>query len=408
MARNPIEIPLASETRAFRQGIDSGVIDPLEDAVKALDELGKSRGPDQLEDDLRRAQRTTDSLADETKDAARIIEREYKDAYRGARQAADDGLDGMNQRTQEVTGELRQNLGETFSSFRGDLEDLPQIAQDTLGGLAGSGALGGIAGIAAGAAGAAGLGLITAEMQRQQEEAERLRERLSGLYQAAVEEGRTYLNQSQIVAEINSIIFDPDRAAEWKQLQEDANTLGLDRATVLSAQAGSIAEQEVVLERVNQLLGEEASTYTTLRDGIERTDLGVASLRDRWESVSDATREQKQNAEDALAITSEQLLSAARDAKSAEIAVDDLGNKLVSLEDGTEFVIDAHTGQATQDVQRFKGDVDALPKSVVTNFRADIWEVERAIQNMQGRTVNVRLRSNGSVTLPGGRIASLE
>ena len=33
-----IEIGVASETKAFKQGVESGIITPLEDAVEALDD----------------------------------------------------------------------------------------------------------------------------------------------------------------------------------------------------------------------------------------------------------------------------------------------------------------------------------------------------------------------------------
>ena len=39
-------VGINSETKAFKQGIDSGVIAPLEDAQRELIELGKSRGPE--------------------------------------------------------------------------------------------------------------------------------------------------------------------------------------------------------------------------------------------------------------------------------------------------------------------------------------------------------------------------
>jgi hypothetical protein len=182
-------VPIASETKAFKQGVETGIIKPLEEAQDAADALGKTRGPEQLERDLKAAQKATETLKDDTERAARAIEQDYRNSYRQMKQSADEGLSGVSDKTREVGDEIKTNLGETFSSFRGDLTDLPQIAQDTLGGLAGSGALGGIAGIAATAAGAAGLGLIIGALENGQLTAEEMRAKVAELAQALIDAG---------------------------------------------------------------------------------------------------------------------------------------------------------------------------------------------------------------------------
>jgi hypothetical protein len=60
------------------------------------------------------------------------------------------------------------------------------------------------------------------------------------------------------------------------------------------------------------------------------------------------------------------------DAASATLEVDELGNELYTLPDGTQIMIDAETGQATTDVQKFKGDVDGVPETKTTQFKVTV------------------------------------
>lgn len=382
MANKGHVIPIASDTRQFEQGVRSGIIKPLTDAEDKLEDLGKTRGPDQLERDLKKAQTETEQLKRDTKSTASAIEREYRDGYQGAKRAADEGLGGMRDKASEVGSELRQNLGETFSSFKGDLADLPQIAQDTLGGLAGSGALGGIAGLAATAAGAAGLGLISAAIQQQAEDAQKLRERLSSAYSEAAAAGRTYLDSAQIVVGVQDLIFNPDRAAEWKQVQEDANKLQLDGITLAKATTGDMTAQAVVQQRINELQDEQAqkvngtSKISKQVHAAEQKDLDA--LEGRWNNLAQATREQATAADTAGRYTSEILKDAIRSAGQATEEVDKFGNELYTLPDGKQVLIDAKTGRATDDVSKFAGDLDGkIPTVKTTTIELDTRAAEQ-------------------------------
>jgi DNA repair exonuclease SbcCD ATPase subunit len=397
------QVGIASETKAFKQGIESGVIDPLEDAQKELDALGKSRGPEQLESDLKAAQTATKNLEKDTAKVADAIEQDYKRAYREAKESADTGLDGMKTKGAEVGSELRQNLGETFASFRGDLEDLPQIAQDTLGGLAGSGALGGIAGLAATAAGAAGLGLVTAAIQQQAEDAEKLRERLSAAYSEAAAEGRTYLTTAQIVAEAQSLMFDPERAGEWKALQEDAKTLGMDVQDVVAAYTGDLEKQETVQARINSLMSDPDSYYTTQRDGIEELKPGMRDLEGRWDNLREVTEENQHAAEEFARFQSRALTNMINDTEGVTKEVDALGNELFTLPDGKQIMIDADTGLATENIDDFQGDLNGLPEEVTTTVTAEanLAGVDSQIRNYRPP----RIKINGDVVFSNGRSA---
>ena len=374
-----LAIDIGANTRAAQRGV--------KDLSSALDEVA-----DSLDDIARDAQRqgtpterALDGIGDAGTDAAREIdragdkvERTFRDMVQDARKAddavkkvGDDGpqsLRKLGDAGSEVGQELRQNLGETFASFKGDLADLPQIAQDTLGGLAGSGALGGIAGLAATAAGAAGLGLLTAELQRQKEEADQLKERLASAYQTAAEEGRDYLNTAQLIADANDLMFNTERAEEYKRVRQDAKYLAMDEATVLAAAAGDLDAQAEVLGRIGALQEDNARQQREnggTMTGDMRTQYELlGQLEGRWTGLNDTTRGVADTARHAQEVTSRFLLDAIDKAGTASQEVDEFGNKLLTLPDGTEVVIDAKTGQAHQDLDRFRGDLDGVSETV--------------------------------------------
>lgn len=389
----PIKIDFLANTRDVERGTER-VEAAFDDVSKSLDDVARD-GDNSLE----RLERSFKDLADSARDTSRRTEDIGDVGSRGFRRLGDTGS--------EVSGELRQNLGETFSSFRGDLEDLPQIAQDTLGGLAGSGALGGIAGLAVTAAGAAGLGLITAELLKQQEEASKLRERLADAYKAAAEEGRNYIGTAQLIAEANSIMFDPDRAEEWKRLQQDAKDIGLDTERLIAANAGDRDAQLEVQNAVNAAIDEERRKREELgqfwggqNQGLEETHL--EGIRDRWQNIADITAEYAEKATTAKEVTSEFLINALNEAGSATEAIDQFGNKLYTLPDGQQIVIDAVTGQAHQNVDTFKGDLDNKIPTVKTTTISVKSEVDRTsydnfVREMQNKTIKIqgRIVTNG-------------
>ncbi|CAI9386089.1 hypothetical protein [Microbacterium sp. T2.11-28] len=383
--RGEIEIPIAVDTGGFEKGIRNGLIDPIEDAERALEELGKSDPGSELERDLKKAEDALDDIADtdvgrdldremkRAQDATEDLDDELDRARKGldklgyaARDAGDDGAKGMGKikaGADEVTNEGFANAAEAVSSFRGDITDLGQIGQDTLGGLAGTLAGAGPAGIVGAiglAAAAAGWGLITQNLEDQQEDADKLRERLAGAYQEAAEAGRDYLTVSQFIAESNDLMFNPDRAEEWKQLRSDAVVLQLDEGTIIKANLGDLTAQEVVRSQIAKKVQEARDADVELGDKLESgaRKSALADIADRWSLITDETEKSADAARNAAKVTSDFLLDAAREAGTATSEVDKFGNELVRLPDGTEFVIDAKTQQAHQDMDRFYGDVD--------------------------------------------------
>ncbi|HWU29824.1 MAG TPA: hypothetical protein VN041_12155 [Microbacterium sp.] len=418
------QVGIGSETKAFKQGIDTGVIAPLEDAQKELLELGRNRGPEQLEKQLREDQKATEKLGDETKRTANAIEREYRDSYRKMKNASDDALDdgakGMSRLREgagEVTQEIGQNLGEAVSSVRGNLADLGQVGQDTLGGLAatlaGTGGAAGILGAAALAAGATGLGLVTAELEKQNDRTQKLRQYFSEAWKAAVDGGRDYIDTATLVSQINEIALGEDFAEQRKNALEVSKRTGLDLQTIYRALAGDAASLEQVHGRLTEsereywdtlkAVGEGSKTVTTEQaDAYRDQHNAVSALLGDLDGVKSANADAADQARIAARAVSEQLLATIAGAESATQAVDDFGNTLITLPDGQEIVIDAKTGQATSDVSRFKKDTDEAITQL--NRRAISLVVKTALRDAQNQVNGFIAANDGKSFRLRGRI----
>lgn len=386
----------AKEAERAIEGIGDEFKETGRDGERALDDL---------EDSLRDVQRQSEKLGDSVDD----FDVRGRKAFGGTKEAA-----------KEVTQELGQNLGETVSSIRGDLTDLGQVGQDTLGGLAatlaGTGPAG-IAGAAAVAAGAVGLGLVTAEVEKQNARVRELKQYFADAWKAAVEGGRNYIDTATVIGEMNDIIFNPDRAEEYKRIQEDVNTLGLDRVTLLQAAAGDQDALNTVIARSNELLED---TNDAIKRGKEEgfgsgerlmqlsdEQVALTLTNDRWREYGDISADNQAKARAAADATSRTLLKAVEDAESATTAVDDFGNTLVTLPDGQEIVIDAKTGKATSDVTKFKTDTDGVINSlngrdIVIQAKASVAAAQREIDGLISRNNGRTMTFKGRVITPSG------
>lgn len=242
MARKPIEIPIGMDAGAFEKGVSSGIIEPLGDAKDALRDLAEGQGPEQLEDQMRAAQKQTAKLKDETRDTADAIERNFKSSYRqmktSAKDASDEASRGMRdaqKQTAELEDETRDTADtiersfkiayrkvkessddathkmkdgfteakeeagssgrEAAASFGGGFDDVADFVQETLANaLSGFGPVGAAAGIAL----AAVLGTALAQASEAQEKLQDAREAAADLASEMYENGGELPLQSHV------------------------------------------------------------------------------------------------------------------------------------------------------------------------------------------------------------------
>jgi len=407
-----IDLSIAADTRSAMSAIQRGIIDPLEDVTELLETTGresKDAGND-LERSMRDAQRRTEDAKDEIRD----LRDELNKAGRSAKDVGDGagGMRRLKDGAEEVTQEVGQNLGEAVSSIRGDIGDLGQVGQDTLGGLAATLASTGPAGIvgaAALAAAAIGVGGLTGQQQKLNEQVQHMKEYFADAWREAAEGGRNYMDLAGQIAEQNDIRFNPDRAEEYKQMLEDANTLGLDRNTLIEAATGNQAAYNVVIERANKLIDEQNNKPR--QDGF----LGTAEwdkqmkrldgVRDKFAEIGAANDDAKAKAAEAAASTSAQLMRLVEDADEAAVSVDELGNKMIELPTGETVYINAETKQATLNLDTFKGDADGVidhvnRRDIKLRVTTDTTSAERSLRGLieKGRVIKIGTRIVG----PGG------
>ncbi|KZE91178.1 hypothetical protein [Microbacterium sp. TNHR37B] len=421
----PIKIDFVSNTRDLLRGTrDIG--NALDDVADALDDVARDGGASgrdlqrelsEVADEAGKTERAARDLGDGVDAGARQGEdslgrldrsfRELVDQARGAERAAKDTTDAVDkvgdagsngfgrlgEKGAEVSDELRGNLGETFSSFRGDLQDLPQIAQDTLGGLAGSGALGGIAGLAATAAGAAGLGLIIGAFEQIDAANAASQERITEWADRFIEAGGRVLTAGQIIAGANDIITDTEK---YKKATEAAELWGVSIETAVLAQAG----QPESIKAVNDSLDEQREAFTRAREAGELTydeqSKALDQLADASSRYRELTDEMDQGSTRA-GILSQALRNIADKTEGATSKVDEFGDRVVSLPDGTTIYIDAETGQATQNTDAIEKKIYGIrDKDVRVNVGVEDKtkaEVDRIVRRINSRVATISVNT---------------
>ena len=281
-----ISISVASDTREFVSGVRKGVIDPLEDAQKAIEKVGKTgdKAGSQLEDSMRDAQRATSKLEQDQKDLSQTMERGARTGGKSWSKATKESADESGRAIHEFGDEAKQNIGETFSSFRGDITDFGQIAQDTLGGL--TSGLEGIGPVAAVAAGAAGIGLIMGALTQAGEDSELFKQRVSDLAGELIDAGSTGERSiDQIVDALKTLATTGDDAGvTLSKLNDLSSKSGSDFTSIAHAYTGTTdalkkqwRAQKDVIDGLKEKQQEEKTDILAARIAATQTQQQIAA-----------------------------------------------------------------------------------------------------------------------------------
>lgn len=292
-----INISIASETRQFATGVQRGVIEPLEGAAEALDDLAKEA--QQSGEGIERGlEQGADGARQEVESATEKMERSFKDlattSKRESRKIGDDLGDEVKKGARKAEtavdsfkDEAKQNFSETASSFDGSMSSAVDGIQGTLGGLATT--LGPAGAIGAGLA-AAGLGTaVTFATQWAEQQAE-IAQGFRDMYAEAAEEGRNFLSASQVVAEANRIQFGEDQA-RVDRIRADAAKIGIDFQTMLLAHAGDADSLAVALEaadrKYQEMVDNAKRSAPDLNTGMDQGVVAALGLRGELEGIKD-------------------------------------------------------------------------------------------------------------------------
>jgi ElaB/YqjD/DUF883 family membrane-anchored ribosome-binding protein len=256
----------------------------VKDLGKELDKVGG------VLDDVAR---DGDKAGDKLESTFRDMGRDANDAGKKIKKGVGDGL-------KEAGSEAKSSGREAAASFSGEFDDVTDFVQETA-----ANAFGGFGpiGAAAGLAAAAGIGLAGAELTKQQEQIDAMKQRYSDMYAQAAEDGLNYISTAQIIAQTNDLMFNPDRANEWKSIQEDAKQIGLDANTVALARNGHEESLNVVLAATAdardalKAKNEEAG-WNAIRLSLDEQNAlrGIQSEYENIKGVQDANQENLKNA----------------------------------------------------------------------------------------------------------------
>lgn len=352
-----IEIGVASETKAFKQGVETGIIKPLEDAVDQLTELGKAKGPEELEKGLEQAQDASKKLQRETKETADKIESQFRESYRSVARSADTNLDRAKNATRSLKDEALQNFGEVASSFDGTMQGVADGVQGTLGGAAV--AIGGAGGVALGLLGAAGGAMLT----QIADDAEVAKEKVNDALNDMIASGNNFVSQQFLTQGIKDVLDDPDLSAK---AQAWADEIGVPITDVVAALAG-------VPEAV-----------TKVTDAVE-------AANQRTAAASDGTREGARLAAAEIDIRNQLVDKIGEQTAAVGTAAD----KAIIYRAATEALAGSQTA-AREAAAKLNEELGKTPPVVRTVAELDTSAIDRALRQSRSLQVEVQLTRNGT------------
>lgn len=357
-----IEIGIGVDTKAAKQGLEAGLIEPLEDAQGALEDLGRDKGPDKLERNLEAAQDATERLKKETRETADAIEREYRDAYRKLKTESKEGYRKASDAAEGFKDEAKQNFAETASSFDGSMESIADGVQGTLGGLATS--ISGPLGIAAAGAGAVAGAFLNSWITSTEE----TKQAISDMYEDMLESGQEYLSQDFLNRKTQELVENEGKMAELRAIQYRT---GVDLNTLILAELTAGKERTQVQAILNKQLEDASVSEGDYRKGVEGAN---AQLREQVQHYNDLNGQQESAASKA-AIVRDVWADIAKRGLEAAASAKTQGERL----------------QAQADTLR------GMPKSLTVNVDADTSALDRALRTPRRVPVDLVTRSGKRV-----------
>lgn len=247
------------------------------DAIRGARKVQESL--EDVADEMKDVSKESDRTADDISDDLRSIERDADQAGRKIGTDLDDGFKKAKRGADDFKSEAKQSGREAAASFSGEFEDVGDVIQEVA-----ANAFGGFgpAGEAAGLAAAVGLGVVMTALSDQAEKLDELKEKFADMYKSAAEEGRTYLDEAQIQAQVLETLFDPEkREAALKKSQ----LIGTDIITIARAEAGSREDIAIAIDVANQKAEELQSKSKDASGTTSVWAAGVQGLVSDYESL---------------------------------------------------------------------------------------------------------------------------
>lgn len=341
MASKGYSVGLAVDGSAARKGIETGLIDPVENAQEALIELGKSKGPEQLEKDLDAAAQATKDLKKETKATADAIADEFRRSYAQMKDAQRDANRSAEAGMEELKDESRSTAKEAAASFDGSAESIVDMFQEVAANaFAGFGPAGVIAGIAV----ASGIGVATQAFSDNQAASEEATQRVREYGLQIIEAGRDSAALEYVSDNLKAIVSNSDDAAkklkDIQTLTKKFPALAGDTAALAKAYAGNSDAIDYMIEKTEELAAAQVT-------GKERS-AGVTEAhkrnRDELQGVADELRRVQEETKTAQAIEEEWLAAGGQEYLNRTALIDQMNTAYDEAAGAVEDYIDKETG----------------------------------------------------------------
>lgn len=395
-----IEFRFLSNTRDVTRGV-SDVVGALEDVGGALDDVGTaSKDAQSLDfaDAVREANRLDDALKDTARtldrdmgaDEVDRLERKMRDAERQADDLGDrgkragrdidSGMDRAREGVDEFRDEANSTAREAAASFDGSAESIGDAFQEV---AANAFAGFGPAGAAAGLLAAGGIGLAIAGIEDYNEAQEESKQRAAEWASAYIEAGGRILSASQRIAAAQAIITDPE---QYATATRNAELWGLTVSEAVAAMTGDTTALAEAQRNVTAALEAEEEQLRSMP--YDDVTYGLTTLnseaREGARALAEHTGEMERGAEGAD-VMSQYLRTMATTTAGATREVDEFGDSVYSLPDGTTIYVDAETGQATQNVDNIERRIYGIPDATA---RVDVDVRDAQLQRYLNRSLN--------------------
>jgi hypothetical protein len=316
--------------KGFVQGIDDmvGALEDLQDSVTDVQKDG-DKSLEKLEKSFAEVAKASNKAGDDIKKG---IGKDTKDATKDA----GEGLTNMKEEALSTAKESAASFDGSAESIIGSFQEIAANAFTSFG----------IVGTTAGLAAAAGIGLISAAMVQAEADSVEAQQRVSELGTAMIEAGSDGQKPiEQVVDDLLQIVTNgTDAVKTFKDIQKEAEDLGLDANLLATAYAGGQEAIDAQADAFKKLIKEaekqrdaeeEANGIATKASALRVNDL--KAQQEELNKVTQETKDAAQAEADWLASGGNELVAKAEMVSAVDSAYD-------SLAANVEYFTDKETG----------------------------------------------------------------
>lgn len=339
-----ISINFLADVRDFLKGTKN-VEDELDDVADSLDDVAREgdQATEKLEDGFRDLAKATKKAGDDVGDNMR---KGFKQAEEGA---------------ENFKEEANSTAKEAAASFDGSAESIIDAFQEVAANaFEGFGPAGAVAGLAL----AAGIGIATAEFQKNEEAAQKAKERIAELGQAMIDAGAGGEKPLQAVVEsLQAIVTNSDDAVKkFSDIERASKFVGNSAEDLALAYAGQADALEGQLDVIQDLIDkEQEQTDKQAENGSRFAAIGQAKVGTLKQQQEELLKVQKET-EAAAAIEEAYLAAGGAEAQAKADAIGLINAAYDDVVGSVTDFINAESG--VLDVDAYLAAIDAREKAL--------------------------------------------